>query len=296
MLGRHNHRRTERRIARLFTVGLKGKATARLFEQLEQCPSCARVYERYHAMESALFGTPEAPSKIAVERVAGSIFSHPLGPPKKKNAPWIKRSVAIAGALAATVLIVLFVHPEPAPHRVALTKADATALEELTPRGIFRPTVSYVGIRVFRVGSKQAGLKETADININDTITFTYTYTKDAKGYLMLLGLQEEAAPLWYYPDYGEETSITITGQRVDEPLGDGITLWVNHKPGPLRIVALFSEAPLGEETILPAVERLDRNGSLFDVTAPLLLDDSAVEAVEYSIVLTIGEMNDGDN
>ena len=40
----------------------------------------------------------------------------------------------------------------------------------------------------------------------------------------MLFGLQEASDEiLWYYPDFGQGESIPIVGDRVDEPLGDGI-------------------------------------------------------------------------
>jgi hypothetical protein len=204
-------------------------------------------------------------------------------------------SGAVAGALALAALLVVSIPTGPSSHRVALSNIDTAALQELVPRGASRPGVSYVGIRVFQVMSKKVGFRETPGVDIDDVITFTYTYTKGEAGYLMVFGLQEAALPLWYYPDYGDERSIPIRGDRVDEPLGDGIVLSVNHKAGRLRIVSLFSEMPIHREAVEAAVERLRQGGRLLDENAPLALDDGGKEAIEYSIVLRIGGSNDGE-
>ena len=294
MLRGHDHRRCERRIARWFTVGLHGKEMSKLFEQLERCPTCADLYARYQELEGALFHTPHPSSPGAVDRVANAIFTHPRRLREPRRSPWPRLAGAFVGVLLCAILIVSILRGGPSPHRVSLSDADP-ALAEVMPRGASRAGVSYVGIRAFTVTSEGVGFKDTRGVGIDNILTFTYTYTKGARGYLMMLGLQEETEPLWYYPDYGEEMSIPIRGDRVDEPLGDGIDLSVNHRPGLLRVVSLFSTAPIHRDRVLESVERLRRSGWLLDETSKLALDDSGIEAVEYSIVFRIGGSNDGD-
>ncbi|MBN2525094.1 MAG: hypothetical protein JXR76_01790 [Deltaproteobacteria bacterium] len=285
----HSHRRTEKQIRRLFARGLEGRSMVRLWKSLHECPSCAKIYERYSVLESALAGRGGTVSHFSVERAGQAIFGQLNEGAQQRRVRVIKWLAPVAGAVAATLVLLLLLPAHPASHRVDLSEVRITGMQQLAARGESRKSASYVGFRVFTVNTGDDGIGEKSRLDIGDTITFTYTYAKKEKGYMMLFGLQENVAkPLWYYPDYGKKRSISVAGDRVDEPLGDGIRLAVNHQEGPLRILSLFSKTPIQVNDVERAVLELRQTGQMLDVNKPLPLKISNIEVTEYSLLFNI--------
>ena len=292
---RHRHTQTRKRISRLFDGSLSGRATVRLWDDLARCPSCAALYARYHELESALLQSDDGPTRLSIERTAKAVMSS-LRNEKvtASHLPWKRVAVAALSFIAVTAALWLMVPAPPHSHRVARFDINAWGARAIVPRVAASYGPSHVGIRIFVVPTMDNAVSEPSTLFIDDIMTFTYTQVKADGGYLMILGLQEhENAPLWYYPDYAGEKSIAVRGETVDAPLGDGFRLSINHRAGPLRIVSLFSDAPLETRVIESAVSRLQRQGKLLDVAEPLPLGAYGQTVTEYSVVLNIEDRNE---
>jgi hypothetical protein len=79
---------------------------------------------------------------------------------------------------------------------------------------------------------------------ISDELQLSVTHTA---GYtnLLVVGLHEDGGELWYYPVPPTGRSGPAPRDVEDEPLGQAIRLDVNHRPGTVRLAAVFSRAPL---------------------------------------------------
>ncbi len=294
---RHNHRKVEKRIERLFTEGLNGKATRHLWKALRQCPSCAQLYEQYSKMEAVLTKSVDNVSVFSVERTRNAVLTRHFATPPPLKSRWFKRLLPIVAALGAILTILLFFLKGADSHRVSLAHISTADMREPSPRGETRSSVSYAGFRIFAVSPQDQNVREGSGLNIEDIITFTYTWTRDGSGYLILFGLQEDVdGPLWYYPDGGQGHSVRIAGNRVDEPLGDGIRLNVNHHPGLLRIVSLFSKNPIDVHSINVAVEKLRQHGNLMDPGTPIRLDMFQGDVIEFSALFKVRLGSDTGN
>ena len=303
MMKRHSHRHTRRLIHRMFTATLSASQRALLFENLDGCDSCATVFDTYQTMESALLGKDAPYTSFTIERVHEALVSdasthHSETRPRLK---WIPAAVAGGISIVAAVAFLILGpvgrpanHPN---HRAVLGGDAALSAVTLTAKGIYPPSsASLIGIRVFAVDTGADRVREEAHLDLNDIITFTYTEAEIGVRYLALFGIQETGGVRWYYPDYNEAKSIPVDGETVDEPLGDGIDLSVNHRPGWLRIVAMFSDAPLDVDTIEDAVLKLRKHPLELKALSPLSLSETSICLRQYTIMVEINEGDDGGN
>ncbi len=286
----HIHVLTRRRIDRLFADKLEAVSHRKLFDDLDTCELCAGYYSRLQTLESALCGVSDSVTPFALGRVQALVLN--ASKPSLKSRPLVSRGwkTALAGAFTAMVLAWLLLPVTPDSSRIAIPRGSELSPMELVARGSADEDRAGVGIRVFRVTPKGTGAKEKTSVSHNDIITFTYTRTAEKPGYMALFGVQQSGEVLWYYPDYGEEQSIPISGDKIDEPLGDGIDLSVNHKEGWLRIVSVFSDKPISVNAIESRVESLvGKEGTAKD-RVPLSDDGFGRESLEYSVWVTIIE------
>jgi hypothetical protein len=292
-MGRHRHAETERRIRQLFTSGLNPTRRAFLFADIEQCDKCAGVYRRYHCLEMALTGTTDGLSPFANERLRETILSavaEDVVPELRRG--WILK-LGLVGATAFAAAFVLIIALSPgsrATHRVPVSsRTPFRPVEYIAAKGFPPNALSDVGIRVFQVAESGDTVSENRTLSIHHILTFTYTFAKPHQGYLALFGVQETGDIRWYYPDYGGNASIPIEGDAIDEPLGDGIDLSVNHSPGWLRIVALFSESPIDATAIEGSIEMLRASGGDPIETLRALPDNRyGTSSVQYSLMVEI--------
>jgi len=252
---RHLHWLTQSRIRRLFAVGMTPSAERSLFEAVTGCAVCGEHYRQHQRLEDALCAADDGPSVFALERVEARLLAA-SGAAQPGRGPWSWLLLPAGAAALALLLIAIWPAGQP-EHRVSLGAQVELAPVEWASRGGGDAALSKVGVRMFRVQAQDKGVEEEGPLSIDDVVTFTYTNVASDVGYLTLVGVQEGGLLLWYYPDHGEGESISIDGDRIDEPLADGIRLGVNHRPGWLRISALFSAAPLGREEVEAAMERL---------------------------------------
>ncbi|MCK6550153.1 hypothetical protein L6R52_30240, partial [Myxococcota bacterium] len=96
---------------------------------------------------------------------------------------------------------------------------------------------------------------------------------RGAYPHVFVVGLQDDHTPRWYLPRPPETKSVAAPERDAGEvPIGAAVRLAVNHHAGPLRVHALFSEAPLDAREVEAAFHALAAKGV------------SAVDAVELPL------------
>lgn len=265
----HVHALTRARIRRLFVTGLDPAAYRNLLGELHRCPSCAALYARLERLESALCHPGTDPSPFALERVQAAVLARVAQGTPKVTAPWRWALLPVAATCALGLGLLL---------RVPETSKPSP---ELAARSATPGRNANVGIRVLRAAP--TSLAEATTLSLDDLVTFTYTNADESVHHLTLFGVQEDGLVRWYYPGVGGSASLRISSDRVDEALGDGIRLSVNHRTGWLRISALFSPGPITKSEVEAAV-RAAPPGALRQL-APLNLDH---DLLEHSLLVTV--------
>ncbi len=288
----HRHRSTERRIDALFTAGLSPAKRTRLLAEVEGCDACAGYYGRYQLLEDVLTGTAEGVSPFVRERVLeGALAATSAENPGTVTVHWGRWSTIGATAVAAAGVVILLLLPldphlssrTPLPENTGLVPAPV-----LAAKGYPADATADIGIRVFQVAKSGNRVDEKSAVALEDILTFTYTFATPHDGYLALFGFQETGEVHWYYPDYEEGKSIRIKGDKVDEPLGDGFDLSVNHTPGWLRIVAIFSDQPIDVAAVESGVDELRRGGDGAELSNVFPLEKFGATRLQYSVIMEI--------
>jgi hypothetical protein len=293
-MGAHSHAATQERIERLFTRGLSHAVRAELIREVEGCETCGAYYRRLHVLEAALTGSAAGLSHFARERVRDAVLDA-VAPEKQTRKSLLGLKWALVGTAAAVSAVLALTLLQPTrerSHRTTLSESARLApIELVAAKGHPKKETADVGIRLFKVSKAGDAVTEDSSLLLNDIITFTYTYAKSHDGYLALFGIQETGEVRWYYPDYGENKTFKIQGNRVDEPLEDGIDLSINHEPGWLRVVALFSERPVDVSAIESSISLLDKNkGNEQNNLTPLPDAEYGTQTIQYSVIVDIEE------
>lgn len=304
------HVSMRRRIDLLFEKGVGDSSRKELFEHLETCEACAAHYDRHLKLESALCVSrgsraeeSSAPTRgdevfsvFAVERVRSAVLDGAVKPAGEPLTARYRCTAVAFGAVAlvALVTLVLFFPRQPTSDKSPLPAGAELAPVYIASRGAEQDEQAGIGIRVFRVVDSGERVLEKGGLGLGDTITFTYTRVEKGAGYLALFGVQPSGEIRWYYPDYDEDRSVRIEGDKVDEPLRDGIRLGVNHEPGPLRIVSVFSSRPIDKPVIESAVAGLFDTALEFGELKPLSLEFQDMKTLEYSILVEIAGSDEG--
>ncbi len=285
MLGVHSHFFTHRLIHRMFSRGISDTHRRRTIREAESCDRCKRVLRRYYEAEAAVYSN-DVVAAPAVERMARSIVA--LVPEiEKPSRNGLVRTAGLAATLSAAICLTwLLTYWNPPDQRIALQKGWAAA--EITPRGGAPNNTADFGIRVFSVEKEPSEVQKSEGLPLDGIITFTYTKAIAEAGYLALFSMQKDGDVIWYYPDFGEPLSVPIEGDKIDEPLGDGFKVSVNHRPGPVRIVALFSARALSTSAIEAIASKMQMDAYDNRVWSVLGEDVTA-----YAILTTVENEND---
>jgi hypothetical protein len=294
---RHLHWLARWRIRRLFTGGLAPVIHRALLEEVSRCASCAEHYRRHDVLESALCKKGGDPSPFALERLEGMVLDAAASfragrgaEPERGSWKWrgsFPRWASIPAMLVGAVGLMVLVFRPRANERVGLGPGARLDGVQIVARGGGERNVADVGMRVFRVAGDGDRVHETGPLSRADVITFTYTNAAPGIRYLALFGVQEDGLLRWYYPEEDGSESIPIRSDTVDEPLGDGIRLGTHHKPGWLRITAIFSSEPIAKVAIEQAVHTLllERPSAAKDL-APWSLTDRS--GLEHSVLINL--------
>jgi hypothetical protein len=145
---------------------------------------------------------------------------------------------------------------------------------EFQPRGRSAvPATGRVGLRAFCVRdgeiisppAARAGGAPDAACRLEDELQLTLTHTQGFP-YLLVIGVLDdtrgELHHTWYHPVPPTGAAGPAPQDVVAEPLGESVRLSVNHRPGRLRLVALFSQEPFTAGQVLPWLETLGPSDS----------------------------------
>lgn len=250
---------TEKEMFRLLSGALEASQTAALQTHLRDCESCTRLQQQLLKTTSRL--APD-PGEFEDPNLAGDVLTlirlgRAEAPQRAIFRPFWRNLLLAPVAVAAILLAVVFLRPEPEPDtsrkfQVRGSRADAPD--------------RWVSLAVFRDTAQ--GFQPVQDsIMADNALAFTYNQQQGATfRYLMILGVDESGAVFWYYPEHDSEHAnpLSIAIQPGQHQLPDKVQHQL--KPGRLRIFALFSREALDVLTIeglvnqtLPAVGSLDR-------------------------------------
>ena len=292
-MGVHLHYVTQRRIKRLFTNGMSTPKRAKLLGDVSTCEHCGALFRRYQRLENALT-RDDVISRLARERVKDAVLyeivtTRESAQPQTALTRGMKWAFAVSGTAGVLLLSLYLLLPSlpPKDHTPLSNAVSITPAPLIAAKGARQSDNSDIGIRVFQVSRDGEHVSESDAITLKDILTFTYTYAKSPNGYLALFGIQEHGEVRWYYPSYDKDRSLQIEGDKIDEPLKDGIDLAVNHTPGWLRIVAIFSEHPIDVQQIEKAVSKAE-NRDIIKKLEPLAFSSSDSDMRQYSVMIRI--------
>lgn len=233
---------------------------------LRGCDACRRHYDRAVTAHRMMAGLPaDQPSPLELRRQSGVLIS-PLPQPDVSPAWRLLRPLAALAAAIVVVVVGVRVLDEP-----SLPGGGERADEYIGARGAApgRPTEPLVGIGVSGVTEAGREYEVVAEGTawLSDYLRFYYTNEDRELRWLFVFGLQEGPSPLWYFPLPEERRSVAIQagGEARSVALPYETGLASRHRPGPLRVVALFSERPLELGEVQVALEQgtwQDRAGS----------------------------------
>jgi hypothetical protein len=270
-------------IEKLLLGALPARKMRRLRAHLQGCPACQHRYNKI-VLASRLFeGGPEAltvPSEGELLRVGEEVMRRvrlvPDARPARGAAVRWVAAVATCGVVLAIALPLVLRQERPLlpPFRAASENTAGAGpahrgLDELRfqARGASGPATAQavgerIGLRAFCI-QRIAGLPQVSGLvpaegavpscRTADVIKFAYTNHAQL-GYLFLVGVDDKYAIKWYEPHPPERRSVKVKSGASDEPLARAVRLAVNHRPGQLRVFALFSARPIGAEQIEQAV------------------------------------------
>lgn len=241
-----SHQRALRDADLLVSKGLAPARHRRLRDHLRGCDDCQRHYERLRAVEDAL--TPaHVMSEAAIERLGDLVLDEASPAPKTEAMGWLT-VLGTATALAVAALVVMPRHPA----------------DELTARGA-QVRVADHGLHVFvidPVTKKVTRAEPTADrrVVVDAGRVIQLAYSNSRYRYGAVIGVDAAYAVQWYHPNEGERASggVRLESGTVDEPFPGS---WSLEGATPLRMFAVFSDAPIDSETITTAVARLRDSG-----------------------------------
>jgi hypothetical protein len=247
--------KVQRLAEQALTGALSERGRRRLSEALasgHQAEADREAYDRLARLFAAVEGTDGLVASQH-ERVLDEVtrgLARPEGGSVATPRAGAERPRILALRWLAPALVVLLV----ALGVVLLIQPRDRDTQDFQPRGSqVSPTRDgLVGLKAHCI--RNGGIVPPVDgqtlCRLSDELQLSVTHTA---GYerLLVVGLHEDGGELWYYPVPPTGRSGPAPQAVEDEPLGEAIRLDVNHRPGTVRLVAVFSRAPLEAGQVL---------------------------------------------
>jgi len=277
---RFSSARIQRLAERAATGSLGPWGQRRLARQLATVESDRLAYDRLMMLFRTLEGGPLAEAQR--ERILEVALRASRGGPTERAGTWrLVRWLAPAALLLLLVPAALLLAPDRG---------------ELQSRGSLKSglaTTGRVGLQAFCVrGGKilappprATGLD--ARCRLDDELQLVVTQTA-GYGQLLVVGIQE-GGERWYYPLPPTGRSGAAPRQVAEEPLGQAIHLAINHRPGPLRVLALFSRSATRADQIVAWLESADPDQPADELIQRLAGPGNEVTAVELRVMIQGG-------
>jgi hypothetical protein len=298
-----------RRLAERALVGtLEGRGRRALARHLEWSDQDREAYHRLARLFCAMEGLsrPEAPTlaRTQHQRILEAVQQQ-VAAAEKPRGPGLLVREALALALLALIVVagLLWIDlPTPAPDTGFQVRSSAATMTG--------PGRGLVGLKAFcidrrveygprgkvvpppRTGSAGLGRAPDASCRLGDELQLTVTHTGSALPYLIVIGLDGEGRRLWYFPVPPTGRSGSAPRDVVDEPLGEAIRLSVNHRPGEVRILAVFSRSPLPAARVFSWLGTLDRGDSAEELIDWLAATEGDPNAQAAASTMTAAELH----
>jgi hypothetical protein len=247
---------------------VRGDLTSRRMDRLRAhvatCAQCRALYDRAIALRRHLEGgVPLAAAQV--EGIARRVLPAP-----RRSLAWRWVPAAAAVAAAGVAAIVLSVRSADIP-----PEAPAAAAGQGRFSARSAGAAPFEGVRAFCVVAGRASPIPAGGSCPRDGL-LQFTYSNRRARYLFLFGIDASGRALWYFPAPPETESVAIRGgaagevAAVDEPLPGSTRLAVNHRPGVVRVLALFTDRPLRVAEVAGRIPPLAGGAAPEAVFAPL--------------------------
>lgn len=161
---------------------------------------------------------------------------------RRRPAP-ARWAVAAAAVLAVGASLVMFARPSE-PEFQARSAATGEAKKYETPAvEVFCVERDDAGEVTFR-GAESSELA-TVTCPVGSEVKFATRNPDGRLGYVALVGVADDGTPRWYGPSPAAPDALSVPAGSDLAPLGETIRLDVNHDPGTVRVVGIFSEKPM---------------------------------------------------
>lgn len=186
---------------------------------------------------------------------------------------------------------------------IALALTLSQPASEYAPRGSRQgqPPASHASSQVSQAGLLAFCIRQgqvvhppsrlasdlTARCRLGDELQLMLTHTTGFS-HLLVVGHQADSADeetRWYYPVPPTGRSGLLSENVIEEPLGEAIRLSVNHRPGLLRLVGVFSRTPIAVDRLIPYMRDLPRDQRLESV-----FPKSHLTVVELHVMIEEGK------
>jgi hypothetical protein len=257
---------------------LAGEKWERLRKHLQGCERCRARYNKLVLAERMLAGGPKAagmPSPAELNRIARAVLPPERAPAWQRLLQWFTapRAVAATGlvAVAAGLLIIPALRGMPDDWHKGTVKDPDT----FQPRGgkgpveLFsknldgKPVERHAGLRAFCLTAERVQALDPKGVTPPrcDRAAQLKLAVSNPGGFrnVFLVGMDAEHDLKWYAPRPPETQSVSAPpgGESADVPVGASVRLAVNHRAGPVRIFALFSDKPISSTEVEAATADL---------------------------------------
>jgi hypothetical protein len=251
-----DHRRALIRLRRAALGDASDRELVQLARHLRWCNACREVYDRQVGIdhELARLGGAESVRLVPLERALAraailQASAEPRGLLRTLRARWWVGVCAAAVVALLLLLLPLLSHLGGPPAPEFGTRGEGPVALRL-----FCVSPGAPAAEQFRPASNDGGA--AASCRLQESLKFSYLNAARPR-YLWVLGLDEQIEIKWYYPVPGARGGVPIKTTRELVPLPDMIRLQVNHRPGMVRVFAIFSAEKIRAAQIERAVGQL---------------------------------------
>ena len=259
--GDDEHRRCQGLLRRAAEERATPRELAELAKHLRHCESCREDFDRQVAIDrelSTLSGVEPIPELTPLERAiaASRIFALDERAPKTRwGWGWRLGLVAAAAALLLVALLVSrLVSSPPALDPRPPSQFAARGAGDLALRLFCVASPESKGKR-FRPAVSSAG--KVASCALGEHLKLAYLATHPKARYVWILSLDEKKQINWYYPLANATRGVTLKVGPSLRPLPGMIKLSINHRPGEVKVLAIFSAEAISGAEIRAAVKAL---------------------------------------
>jgi hypothetical protein len=230
-----NHETLRRLIHGHFDGWLDPADEARLRAHLPVCAECRQIYQCHQVAERLDPAAPSSRERLALALGLPSEMRRPL----RRSSAWALASLAVAGAVALTVM--------GKPH------GD----DGITSRGAAALKAEAVDFAIFRINGQGESTRVNNAITADDELAFAYR-NEVGKTFLMIFAVDGQNRVMWYHPAWTSSEdnpqALPITKQVGFKELPEA----VRHRlqGASLTMYALFMDTPLDVRAVESRVAR----------------------------------------